>query len=149
MESLASSNGAIKNAYSAGKSRVNRAMPALRNRPEADIVRKVGMSAEINVIATSSIQEGLDFACSLLSNAIAAAGQSDPERAVPLLNELTNYIQFRYVGEEGLALESLSWLGRMCDARRFQSNQFWSQMKWLASACGFEGDGLARLELPE
>jgi len=106
------------------------------------------MSAEINVIATSSVHEGLDFACSLLSNAIAAAGQSEPAKAGPLLNELTSYIQFRYVGEEGLALESLSWLGRMCDAGLFRSDQFWSQMKWLASACGFEGEDSARLELP-
>jgi len=37
----------------------------------------------------------------------------------------------------------------MCDAGTFQSNQFWSQMKWLASALGFEGDDLAGLELPQ
>lgn len=107
------------------------------------------MNPEIDVIATSSIQEGLDFACSLLSDAIAAEGRSEPAKAVQLLNELTSYIQFRYVGEEGLALESLSWLGRMCDVKAFRSNQFWSQMKWLASACGFEGEDLARLELPQ
>lgn len=107
------------------------------------------MSAEINVIATSSIHEGLDFACSLLSDAIAAAGQSEPAKAVLLLNALTSYIRFRYVGEEGLALESLSYLGHMSDAGLFQSEQFWSQMKWLASACGFEGKDLSRLELPE
>lgn len=107
------------------------------------------MSSETNVIATSSVQESLDFACSLLSSAIAAAGQSEPAKAGALLNELTSYIQFRYVGEEGLALESLSWLGRMCDPGLFRSNQFWSQMKWLAFACGFEGDDLARLKLSE
>jgi hypothetical protein len=107
------------------------------------------MSAEINVIATSSIQEGLDFACSLLSDAIAAEGRSGPAKAVQLLNELTSYIQFRYVGEEVLVIESLSWLGRMCDVGAFRSNQFWSQMKWLASACGLEGEDLARFELPQ
>lgn len=106
------------------------------------------MSTEINAIATSSVHEGLDFACSLLSNAIAALGQSEPVKAGELLNELTNYIQFRYVGEEGLAIETLSLLGRMCDAKLFRSDQFWSQMKWLASACGLEGDDLARLKLP-
>jgi hypothetical protein len=107
------------------------------------------MSEEMNVIATSSIHDGLDFACSLLSSAIAAAGQSEPAKAVLLLNELTSYIQFRYVGEEGLALENLSWLGRMCDVRLFRSNQFWLQMKWLALEFKLEGDDFARLELPE
>jgi len=107
------------------------------------------MRAEINEIATSSIQEGLDFACHLLSNAIAAAGHAEPAKAVQLLDEITNYIQFRYAGEDRLALESLSWLGHMCDARKFRSNQFWSQMKWLGSACALEPDDLARLELPE
>lgn len=107
------------------------------------------MNPEIDPIATSSIQEGLDFACSLLSDAIAAKGRAEPAKAVPLLNELTSYIQFRYVGEEGLALESLSWLGRTCNVGAFRNSQFWSQMKWLASACGFEGEDLARLELPQ
>lgn len=106
------------------------------------------MNQEIDTISTSSIQEGLDFACSLLSDAIATEGRSEPAKAVQLLNELTSYIRFRYFGEEGLALESLSWLGRMCDAGAFQSNQFWSQMRWLASACGLEDEDLARLELP-
>ena len=76
------------------------------------------MRAEINEIATSSIQEGLDFACHLLSNAIAAAGHAEPAKAVQLLDEITNYIQFRYAGEDRLALESLSWLGHMCDVNR-------------------------------
>jgi hypothetical protein len=107
------------------------------------------MNPEIGAIATSSIQEGLDFACSLLSDAIAAEGRAEPAKAVELLSELTSYIQFRYVGEEGLALESLSWLGRMCEVGAFRSQQFWSQMKWLASACGFEGEDLARLALPQ
>lgn len=107
------------------------------------------MGTDIELIATSSIHAGLDFACNLLSNAIAAEGQSEPAKALQLLTELTNYIQFRYVGEEGLALESLSSLGQMCDAGTFQSNQFWSQMKWLASALGLEGNDLAGLELPQ
>lgn len=107
------------------------------------------MNAEVDAIATSSIHAGLDFACNLLSNAIAAEGRSEPAKAVQLLSELTNYIQFRYVGEEEFALESLSWLGHMCDVRAYRSNQFWSQMKWLASACGFEGEDLARLQLPQ
>lgn len=107
------------------------------------------MSSEIDAIATSSIREGLDFACSLLSSALAAAGRLNPENAVSLLNELTNYIQLRYVGEEELAIDSLSWLGRSCDATSFRSNQFWSQIKWVASAMNLDGEDLARLELPE
>jgi hypothetical protein len=92
------------------------------------------MSAEINAIATSSIHQGLDFACSLLSNAIAAAGQSEPARPCPSSTSLQARFSFDNSAKKARIREPLV---------------AWTQMKWLASACGFEGDDLARLGLPE
>jgi hypothetical protein len=100
-------------------------------------------------IASTSVGEGLDFACSLASPAIARASDANPEGRGELLNALTAYIQFRYVGEGGLALDQLSWLGHRCAPAEFRSEQFWSQLKWVAAAMDLEGDDLARLELPE
>jgi hypothetical protein len=80
---------------------------------------------------------------------IARAGDANPEGRGELLNALTAYIQFRYVGEDGLALDQLSWLGHRCAPAEFRSEQFWSQLKWVAAAMDLEGDDLARLELPE
>lgn len=100
-------------------------------------------------IATTSVGEGLDFACSLVSTAISRAGNAKPESRGELLNALTAYIQFRYVGEDGLALDQLSWLGHRCAPADFQSDQFWSQLKWVTVAMDFEGEDLASLELPE
>ena len=107
------------------------------------------MNTKVGPISTTSIGEGLDFACSLASTAIARAGESRPEDSGKLLNALTAYIQFRYVGEEGLAIEQLVWLGHRCDAAEFRSEQFWSQMKWVAAAMDLDGDDLAVLELPD
>lgn len=100
-------------------------------------------------IATTSVGEGLDFACSLASTAIARAGDANPEWRGELLNALTAYIQFRYVGEDGLALDQLTWLGHRCVPSEFRGEQFWSQLKWVAAAMNLEGDDLAHLELPE
>ena len=65
-------------------------------------------------IATASIEEGLDFACSLASDAISKAGEENPTQAQRLLHELTNYLQFRYLGpfqlRSGLLDETL-WSG--------------------------------------
>lgn len=80
---------------------------------------------------------------------MARAGESSPKNCGELLNALTAYIQFRYVGEEGLAIEQLAWLGHQCDAAEFPSEQFWSQMKWVAAAMELDGDDLAVLKLPE
>jgi hypothetical protein len=100
-------------------------------------------------IASIYVAEDLDFACSLASTAITRAGDANPEGRGELLNALTAYIQFRYVGEDGLALEQLSWLGHRCAPAGFRSEQFWSQLKWVAAAIDLEGDDLARLELPK
>jgi hypothetical protein len=112
-------------------------------------MRYSDMDAKMKSISITSIGEGLDFACSLASTAIARAGESSPENCGELLNALTAYIQFRYVGEEGLAIEQLAWLGHRCDAAEFRSEQFWSQMKWVAAAMGLYGDDLAVLKMSE
>ena len=106
------------------------------------------MDAKVGSISTTSIGEGLDFACSLASTAIARAGESRPANCGELLSALTAYIQFRYVGEEGLALEQLAWLGHRCAAAEFRSEQFWSQVTWVAAEMDLGGDDLAVLELP-
>jgi hypothetical protein len=100
-----------------------------------------------NQIATSSIAEGLDFGCSLASSAIARAGDGSPSMCSELLNSLTSYVQFRYVGEYELALELLAFLGRSCDPETFRAEQFWSQLRWVAAEMDLAGDDLARIEL--
>ena len=98
-------------------------------------------------IATSSVNEGLDFACSLLSSAIAEEGEAHPERALSLLHELTRYIELRYVGETLLALEYLAGLGRSCNPTIFRSSQFWRQLKWVASQMNLTSEETQRLDL--
>jgi hypothetical protein len=106
------------------------------------------MSVQTELIATSSTEEGLDFACSLASGAMDHAGSAEPGNAAELLHELASYIQFRYVGEFALALEYLASLGRRCDSSTFQAIQFWRQLRWVAAHMGLEGEDLQRIELP-
>ena len=58
-------------------------------------------------------------------------------------------VQLRHVGEDGLAFDQVSWLGHQCVPTEFRSDQFWSQLKWVATAMELEGEDLVRLELPE
>lgn len=106
------------------------------------------MSTQTDVIATSSAEEGLDFACSLASDAIDRAGIANADSAAKLLHELTSFVQFRYVGELALALEYLASLGRHCEQSEFRSNLFWRQLRWVAEHMGLEGEDLERIELP-
>jgi hypothetical protein len=76
-------------------------------------------------IATSSAREGLDFACSLVSHAIADKGMECPSEAPKLLTELSSYVRFRYVDELELALEALVSVGLSCNESDFRSNLFW------------------------
>ena len=98
-------------------------------------------------IATSSSEEGLDFACSLLSGALDRFAQDRSERSSEVLHELAMYIQLRYVGELLLALEYLAALGKKCDPAHYRAEQFWPQLWWVAASIGVRGDDLARLEL--
>jgi hypothetical protein len=100
-------------------------------------------------ITTSSVEEGLDFACSLASSAIAAAGEAQPESAQQILNELTSYVQLRYVGELVLALEYLAGMGHRCSPGSFRSEQFWAQLRWVASQMQLLPNELQELELPD
>jgi hypothetical protein len=98
-------------------------------------------------ISTTSVEEGLDFACSLLSSAIHAEAESAPTKACSLLQGLTRYVELRYVGELLLALECLADLGRSCNQENARSMQFWKQLHWIAehmqlSSDEFEGIGL-------
>jgi hypothetical protein len=104
-------------------------------------------SAEKCDISTSSIEEGLDFACNLISAAIAKEGEAKPEKGQQLLNELTNYISLRYVGELVLALEYLVGLGNLCNEDNFRSSQFWSQIRWVADDMGLSSEEKQRLEI--
>lgn len=106
------------------------------------------MSAQTDSIATTSTEEGLDFACSLASGAIDHAGAAEHGNAAELLHELASYVQFRYVGEFALALEYLASLGRQCDQSSFRASQFWRQLRWIAAHIGLEGEDLERIELP-
>jgi len=84
------------------------------------------------VLATSSTYDGLDFACMLLTGGIAAEAETHPELAVELVCMLTQYIEYRYVGEIQLALEKIIDLGTVCNNDRFRRKQFWAQLKWVA-----------------
>jgi len=99
-------------------------------------------------IAESSVEEGLDFACSLISDAISKTGSAKPEKAPALLQELSSYVQFRYVGELGLALEYLADLGNSCPADSFRSSQFWSQLRWVAQKMELTPDEIEKLRFP-
>src|SRR5688572_9553856 len=99
-------------------------------------------------LATSSTEEGLDFACSLVSPAISAAGEAHSENAQQMLSELASYVRLRYVGELLLALECLAGLGRRCNAGTFRSEQFWAQLRWVAGQMQLTSEELERLELP-
>ena len=98
-------------------------------------------------IAMSSIEEGMDFACSLLSSALARKGEASPDVASLLLNELTSYIRLRYIGETLLALEYLSVLGRSCEGLEFSRTQFWRQLQWVASQMHLTEEDLKTVEL--
>lgn len=81
-------------------------------------------------ISTESIEEGLDFACSLISDRIIEKGEEVPEQANQLLCLLANYNQFRYVGEPLLALHNLVDIGGFCG--EFSNElQYWEQLKWI------------------
>ena len=88
-------------------------------------------------IATSSIEEALDFAASLLTAGIHAKAQASPSTCAELVNGLANYMQLRYVGELGLAWEELVALARVCAAGGYRHAQFWDQVGWLAVEMGY------------
>jgi hypothetical protein len=101
-----------------------------------------------NQITTTSVEDGLDFACSLITDAIVQSSKIRPETAFSRLSELSDYIRLRYVGESGLALEYLAGLGHECRLDQARRIQFWSQIRWIAEAMQLGPDELSRLEVP-
>ncbi len=86
-----------------------------------------------DIIATTSIGEGLDFACNLVSVSLSEVARQKPNLMKELLHYLTSYIVYRYAGEEELALECLKLLGEYTNnTPLFQQKQFWAQLIWVA-----------------
>jgi hypothetical protein len=83
-------------------------------------------------LATSSVEEGLDFACNLLSDLLAERVNAFPGEAPALLRDLALYVSLRYAGELGLALELLASLGHSSHAVGQRAAHFWAQLRWIA-----------------
>ena len=103
----------------------------LRKRRCAPLTSTV-MHKNMNDIATSSIEEGLDFAFNLIMPIIADAGEEDALQAKELLSHVSTYVTLRYAGELQLAYE---WLQNFEDLNSNEKidriNQFKKQLKWL------------------
>ena len=94
-------------------------------------------AAELPNIVTSSVEEALDFAASLLTDGIHAQARASPSSCTGLLSSLANYLRLRYVGELSLAWEELVALARDCDAGGYRHTQFWDQVGWVAGEIGY------------
>lgn len=98
-------------------------------------------------IATSSVEEGLDFACNLISEVLAAHGESASECSGSVLSSLAQYITFRYVGESSLALEYLAGIGHDLGASANSHPQLWRQLQWVANELALEPEYVRALNL--
>ncbi|HVH18189.1 MAG TPA: hypothetical protein VNF72_07810 [Myxococcota bacterium] len=88
--------------------------------------------SEANQIATSSIEEALDFAFNLLMGPIAATGRANPQLAVELLEQIENFVHPRYVGELEIALEYIEHFASLVRRERLHHrDQFARQLEWL------------------
>lgn len=93
---------------------------------------------ESRLMATSSVSEGLEFGCNLLSSRIAYM-HAKPDLCVKLLSGLTCYISYQYAGEWGLALEALIETADMVDDEEWKTRlQFWAQLEWVAKQMNVE-----------
>jgi hypothetical protein len=85
-----------------------------------------------NDIATSSVEEGLDFSLNLIAGAVAIAGGRNPELAQSLLRQISEFISLRYAGELELALEYLEGIYEEVPTDiEFRREQFKKQIEWL------------------
>lgn len=83
-------------------------------------------------IATSSIEEGLDFGFNLLIGSAAEAGKARPELATRLLMANQNFVHPRYAGESEIALQFLEELAELIpDESRHNLAQVELQLEWL------------------
>ncbi len=99
-------------------------------------------------LATSSTEDGLDFACNLAVSGILAIAEHNPAKAPALLRLLAQYVEFRYVNELVLALEYLADIGNMLEQSSFCSEQFWTQMRWVAQHMELDEAEYAGLNIP-
>ena len=99
-------------------------------------------------LATSSTEDGLDFACNLAVSGILAIAEHNPAKAPALLRYLAQYIEFRYVNELVLALEYLADIGNMLEQGSFCSDQFWAQIRWVAQHMKLDLAEYAGLRIP-
>ncbi len=91
----------------------------------------------MNDIATSSIDEGLDFGLNLIADALAETGEREPSMAPALLRCLSQYVSLRYAGELRLAFEYLIDLSeRVLEDVQYRREQFARQLDWLREALG-------------
>ncbi|MEN8637311.1 hypothetical protein ABFV74_16505 [Pseudoalteromonas distincta] len=83
-------------------------------------------------IATSSIEEALDFAFNLVMPILCETGDRDKNQAPKLLRQVSDFVSLRYAGELVLAFE---WLQNFEDLHSLEfpdrENQFKKQMNWL------------------
>jgi hypothetical protein len=98
-------------------------------------------------LATTSEEEGLDFACNLAVRGLIGIAQLSPEKAPETLIHFAQYVQFRYAGELELALEYLSDIGHMLPQEQFRSEQFWAQMYWVAQRMGLDPTQMEELKI--
>lgn len=83
-------------------------------------------------IATSSVDEGLDFGFNLVVGPAADGGRDDGVLAQRLLSLIENFVHPRYAGEPAIALSALEELVD-CVPLKYQQNraQIEKQMAWL------------------
>lgn len=86
----------------------------------------------MKTIATSSVEEGLDFGFNLLVGPAAEGGRNDEVLAQKLLSLIESFVHPRYAGEPEIALDALEEL-EGCVPLRYQRNrdQIAAQMAWL------------------
>jgi hypothetical protein len=100
---------------------------------------------ETEQIATHSVGEGLDFACSLLADGIGCMADQRPDASPGLLKALSEYISHRYAGEDLLALEYLVLLGReLRESTDVRWSQFWRQLEWVGQQMGVSPESLGK-----
>lgn len=86
----------------------------------------------MNGIATSSVDEGLDFAFNLIMPLAAEAGSNELKTASKILETISTYVSLRYAGELILAFEYLETLSEQTQNQgNSRKEQFDSQMSWL------------------
>jgi len=86
----------------------------------------------MKTIATSSIEEGLDFGFNLLVSSAADAGRGDGVLAQKLLSLIENFVHPRYAGEPEIALGALEELVDGVPLKHQRNrDQIAAQMVWL------------------